>query len=150
MPAPKVASLATLNETLAEYVFSVIPANDDHDGDGLPNWWESLYFGQATHVVAAAHADADPLSNLQEYIAGTDPTNAASCFRITNGMRLGDDFLIEWPSVSGRVYSALWSTNLTDGFLPLESGIPYPINRCTDTVHSAFSNCFYRLQVELP
>jgi hypothetical protein len=77
------------------------------------------------------------------------PTNRASCFRITNSLPRGDDFLIEWPAVSGRVYSAMWSTNLTTGFLPLESGIDYPRHSCTDTVHASDDQCFYHVEVRI-
>ena len=45
----------------------------DPDGSGLPIWWELLYFGQ-TGVDPNADPDGDGLTNLQEYILGTDPT----------------------------------------------------------------------------
>lgn len=48
----------------------------DHDGDGLPAWWETHY-GLADNNVADAltDTDADGLSALQEYGYGTAPTN---------------------------------------------------------------------------
>ncbi|WP_372807084.1 hypothetical protein, partial [Pontiella sp.] len=86
--------------TEAEYHFTVLVANDDYDSDNLPNWWESLYFGGPTNAVASADPDHDGHNNEQEAITGMDPTNALSCFRITNCIPVADDFLIEWPSVS--------------------------------------------------
>jgi len=50
----------------------------DSDTDGLPNWWELAYFGSTTAAVTVADADADGATNLQEYLAGSDPLSAAS------------------------------------------------------------------------
>ncbi len=55
------------------------PANIlfDTDGNGLPDSWEIAYFG-ATGQDPNADPDGDGVSNLQEYLDGTDPTNPAS------------------------------------------------------------------------
>ena len=45
----------------------------DSDSNGLPDWWELKYFG-AIHNDPNADPDGDGLSNLQEYLLGTDPT----------------------------------------------------------------------------
>jgi len=54
----------------------------DSDSDGLPDSWELQYFGSTTGASAAANADGDGLTNLQEYLLGTNPnianTNDAS------------------------------------------------------------------------
>ena len=53
--------------------------NGDADGDGLPNWFEMVYFGRmpfhdtATAADPAADPDGDGLTNLQEYRGRTDP-----------------------------------------------------------------------------
>ena len=47
----------------------------DDDHNGLPNWFEHYYFGQWTGTDAKADPDGDGKSNLQEYLAGTDPRN---------------------------------------------------------------------------
>jgi alpha-tubulin suppressor-like RCC1 family protein/predicted small metal-binding protein len=46
----------------------------DTDLDGLPDAWEMQYFGNLTHN-GNEDADGDGLTNLQEYQAGTDPTD---------------------------------------------------------------------------
>jgi len=54
----------------------------DADGDGLPNWFEMYYFGRYPdfRTQTAAKSDDDPdgdgKTNLQEYLAQTDPTFA--------------------------------------------------------------------------
>src|SRR6185436_18709031 len=55
----------------------------DTDNDGLPDAWEAAY-GFATNNLAdaALDPDGDGMSNWQEYVAGTDPTNALSYLKI--------------------------------------------------------------------
>src|SRR5205085_945665 len=55
----------------------------DTDGDGMPNWWE-LAHGFATNDSSDAvlDTDSDGQNNLAEFLAGTDPRNAASVFQI--------------------------------------------------------------------
>lgn len=54
--------------------------NGDADGDGLPNWFEMVYFGRwprmetATVADPCADPDGDGATNLKEYRRGTDPT----------------------------------------------------------------------------
>jgi hypothetical protein len=55
----------------------------DADGDGLPDAWESTYFGNPTNASATLDADGDGMINSDEFVAGTNPTNAASVLKIT-------------------------------------------------------------------
>ncbi len=50
---------------------------NDSDGDGMPDDWELLYTDppSATALDPALDADSDGLNNLDEYLAGTIPTN---------------------------------------------------------------------------
>ena len=63
---------------------SVIAQNAmlDFDLDGLPNDFEKRHFGDSTIADANDDSDLDRLSNLEEHIAGTDPTDDASFFGI--------------------------------------------------------------------
>lgn len=45
----------------------------DTDGDGIPDRWESQYFGSATGGNPNADPDGDGRNNLQEFVAGTNP-----------------------------------------------------------------------------
>jgi hypothetical protein len=55
----------------------------DTDADGLGDSWERAYFGSLAQY-STGDADGDGVSNLQESLDGTDPTNSASAlFRLT-------------------------------------------------------------------
>ena len=53
------------------------------DTDGIPDWWRLAYFGHALGEASdksrgSDDADGDGVSNLTEYLNGTDPLNPAS------------------------------------------------------------------------
>jgi len=56
----------------------------DLDRDGLADWWETKYFG-GTAASADADADHDGLTNGEEYVAGTDPTDPSSYLGLDAG-----------------------------------------------------------------
>jgi hypothetical protein len=49
----------------------------DNDGDGLGDSWESTHFGNLTRN-ATSDFDGDGLSNLREFLDGSDPTDSNS------------------------------------------------------------------------
>jgi hypothetical protein len=74
--------------------------------NGLPIAWLLVNFG-TTNVSANADPDGDGLSNMQEYLDGTDPNNAASKFNITaitHGTPNATSTTLAWNSVSTRYY----------------------------------------------
>lgn len=52
------------------------PISLDSDRDGMPDAWEYLHGFSLTQPSAADNADSDSLSNLGEYLVGTDPHTA--------------------------------------------------------------------------
>ncbi len=115
----------------------------------MANSWETEFFG-SLGCDAACDADGDGLNNQGEFIAGTNPTNSESCFKVNTGKAVdGSAFVLTWDSVTGRVYSVYWKDCLGKSFQPLETGIQYPQNSYTDTVHSAEGCGYYQVDVEL-
>jgi hypothetical protein len=84
----------------------------DSDGDGLPDWWESLYFGNPTNALAQARA-ANGFSNLQCYRLGLNPLDPGSTFKVQAGVQplTGYPF-ITWNSVGGKTYAVEYAGNL--------------------------------------
>jgi len=88
---------------------------DDLDADGLPDCWEIEYFGSIYAYGPNDDPDADGFTNMQEYLAGTDPTAPnsvalAAPFKSTDG-KLG--FYVIGPA--NRTYRVQASTNLAPG-----------------------------------
>lgn len=101
-------------------------------------------------------SDGDGMTDIQETAAGTDPNNAGSVLslRLMNASAGagGQGKVIQWPSVAGKSYTVLRSTNLmaTPAFTPLASHIQGTgsLVSCTDTEVPPNGACFYKIQVE--
>ena len=76
--------------------------NDDTDGDGLPDAWEILHFGNLTTANATTDTDGDGVPDWKEYLAGTDPNCPASYFHLTALTPQGRDLLLTWQAGAGR------------------------------------------------
>lgn len=126
----------------------------DTDGDGLADWWENDYFGNLAHE-ASGDDDADGFSNRDEFLAATDPTDAASHLSFTSFAPLKDGlqhhFVLSFPSVEDRGYFIEWSETLGAGsWQPLGSpvigtGAILQIQD-TDALHSSVRR-FYRMSL---
>lgn len=63
-------------EKLEEVAPEILPEEEDFDGDGMPNGWESAYgLNPKDSGDALNDPDNDDLTNLQEFTYGTDPKN---------------------------------------------------------------------------
>jgi hypothetical protein len=85
----------------------------DTDGDGLPDWWESQYFGSSTAAVPSDDSDGDGLTNAQEFLAGTDPRSGASALRVSGVAGNPSSILIDFPSVFGKSYQLEYKNDLS-------------------------------------
>ncbi len=129
------------------HVFPLFVTVVDSDGDGLPDDWETQYFGGATSANPAAMAANGANTVYETYIAGIDPTDPAAQFDLSIQQRASQRIL-QWDSVTGRIYSVYWSTNLLNRFQPLETNIVWPQNSWTGQVSESRNN-FYRIRVQL-
>jgi len=128
---------------------AVMVAISDNDGDKIPDGWESHYFIDTANCNPNIDGDGDGLNNMEEWIAGTDPTTNASKFSVGSiGLtENGQNIRIAWTSLPGRLYDLLWAATMQDEFLPLGSDLPYTNNVYLDSIAPASG--FYRLKVRL-
>jgi hypothetical protein len=126
--------------------FTLTVSGVPDDGDGMPADWEAMY-GLNTNVNDAdLDPDSDGYSNLQEYICGTVPTNAGSCWMLESGNGSLPAFLAK----EGRVYTIRYRTSLTSGtWLPLAADLPGSNHVVNISAYDAATNAarYYRVEV---
>jgi len=111
--------------------------------------WRTLHF-PSNYPGDHADSDLDGFSNLQEYIAGTIPTNAASYYEtvLLEGAGGVMTFDVD-PSLEGRIYDVLWSGNLLSNVwnsLNLEisgDGVPFTIIITNDLPYKYYRQTVY-------
>ena len=136
LDAPK-AVLANFAETLA--------------ASNVPQWWLAQY-GWTNDFDAVATNDAEPdgFFTWQEFVADTDPTNAAAFPQMTFIETWQTNApILTWPASTGRLYEIHWCDDLVVGeWTPLPLGLGS--NAWTDTNPPPATGRYYRIAPQLP
>jgi hypothetical protein len=107
-----------------------LPPDLDSDSDGLPDEWEQRHGLRADSATgddgASGDPDGDGSTNMEEFLAGTDPRDPASVLRLKLSP-LGDArFRIDWPMVPGRQYVLQYADGSLDGYSTLvQTNLPF-------------------------
>lgn len=91
----------------------------------------------------------------QDYVAGTDPTNPNSLFKMEVNakplLHAGQfaGITVQWDSVAGKTYSVYRSVNLGQTFQAVQTNVTAtdPLNSFPDTTATGPGPYFYRIQV---
>jgi len=92
-------------------------------------------------------SDNDRLTNVEEYRAGTDPTNAASVLRINRITAGNNPVTLEFEAMSNKTYTVQHSDPLDGGSWSKLADIVARTNNRTEssTDSGAATNRFYRV-----
>ena len=143
-----------VSNTLSDADGDLIPddCDPDIDGDLLPNDWELLHgFDPFDANTSSFETDLDPdldeYTNIEEYIAGTNPTNQFSNPAFS-AVVAAPSVQITWPILTGRLYDVFVSTNLMDDptWLLFTSGLSGTGASLTLTVTNAANERHFRYQ----
>ena len=90
------------------------PTNADTDSDGMPDGWEVAHGLHPLINDALGDPDQDHFANLSEYVAGTDPHQAADLLRVSvcDPGTAATGPVICWDSRAGRTYRVYANTDL--------------------------------------
>jgi len=141
---PSAQTNALLSSASNALVFTGTYTFPDVNSNGMSDLYEQYYFGTvSTNRTRFTDTDGDGMSDYAEFIAGTNPTNAASNLRIIRSFVSNGVMTAQWSAVPGRIYQVQTSTNLLD-WSPVSlwlqaSGSPMT---CTWTNASDRARCF--------
>ena len=128
-------------------------SDSDDDNDGMPDVYETANgFNPRYAPDAGQDADGDGLTNLEEYIAGTDPRSAGSQFMVQGSRLEGMVFVLRFLTETGRLYGVIGKGDLvgTSQWVEVTNGIPGTGGYVEVRDPVTGMKRFYRIMVRLP
>ena len=108
----------SLSNAVAYVQTDTIQPGADSDNDGIADAWELLHFGNLTTANGLSDFDGDGVSDVGEYLAGTDPNNAGDYLHITSlthGVSTPTYTTLLWTAVPTRYYVVQEKSSLSAG-----------------------------------
>ncbi len=132
-------------------------ADDDSNDDGIPDSWEQKWGIAVCGLVAGADDDLDGYTNLQEYIADTNPRGSNEYLVVEAVASSGTNVVVGFESSSNRNYFVWYTDSMHPGQSSWQLATPLtdPIegtgqtNQFIDTLPNPTGR-FYRLEVDIP
>jgi hypothetical protein len=116
--------------------------------------WRLANFGtiaNSDNAADTADPDGDGMTNAQEFAAGTNPNDRNSLLKISQVQTSGNDRLVSFPTVSGKIYRLEASNTLQSGsWTTVQDNIAGNGGtvQVTDTGGAAQPRRFYRVLVQ--
>jgi hypothetical protein len=86
----------------------------DDDNDGMPDAWEAANgLNPLSAGDAGQDADGDGMTNLEEYVAGTNPRDGESKLETRNLKLEGGEFQLSFLTATGRLYGVVGRGEMT-------------------------------------
>jgi len=123
-----------------------------YEFQGPFNQWLQQYGLPTDGSADYADSDHDGLNNWQEWVCGTNPTNALSALRLVSALPTGTTTTVTWQSVVGVDYFLQRGTNLASSFTLLATNIVGQAGATSyaDTNAAGAGPFFYRVGVKSP
>jgi len=100
--------ISDIARTPTQFLFGAADGDTDHDG--MPDTWETTYFGNLGQT-GTGDFDQDGTANAAEYRLGLVPNSGSSRFAAARGT----SGQLQWPSVTGVTFTIERSTTLAAG-----------------------------------
>jgi hypothetical protein len=144
-PTNQSGSLTKVGGTLT---FSGNYAFIDQNQNGMSDAWEKYYFGSVTtNRTRLTDTDGDGMTDYQEFIAGTDPTNAASkLIFLSASVQTNSAVEFKWSAVPGRSYQVFGSTDLVS-WAPVSDWMQATVSPMSFIATNAAGARSYKVQV---
>jgi hypothetical protein len=134
----------------------IVPGTDS-DGDGIADSFEYQWVGNLTTMTATSNQDGDGSSDLEEYLAGTNPVDSNDNLRVTSFAisSAGTNAAVTWTTSPARFYHLQQRLDLSEDSAWLDSGLGLitPDDGLTTTRHfssPATAGGFLRVEAVRP
>jgi Tol biopolymer transport system component len=126
-------------------IFTLRLGVGDSDNDGMDDDWEVAHFGNLNRD-GAGDQDDDGQTDLQEFLAGTNPTNSSSILRVLTITRMGGGgTTVVWSAVVGRDYVVQFKDSLDATWTDASGSIEADSTSMSFTQESSSPQRFYRV-----